>query len=245
MTHTYQILGMTCDGCTAKVKSELLKLPDVLSAEVYLETGKATVSMQKHIATADLQKAISNAGKYTILEDLTDASHYQKQEVKVTWFQTYKPVILIYIYITVITLTNEYLQGGFQFNDWMRHFMAGFFLAFSFFKLLNVSAFAASYAGYDIVAKKIPAYGYIYPFIELALAIFLLIPSLDFYANIATLVVMSVSIAGVIQSVLNKKQVQCACLGSAFNLPVGWVTIFEDGLMIIMSSASLLMATLK
>ena len=46
--------------------------------------------------------------------------------------------------------------------------------------------------------------------------------------------VMSLSIIGVLQSVLNKKQIRCACLGDIFNLPMSTITIIEDGLMIVM-----------
>ena len=53
--------------------------------------------------------------------------------------------------------------------------------------------------------------------------------------NLVTLIVMSVSIIGVLQSVLNKRKIKCACLGAVFNLPMSTVTIIEDALMIFMS----------
>ncbi|CAM6000172.1 unnamed protein product [Sphagnum balticum] len=56
--------------------------------------------------------------------------------------------------------------------DWMRHFMAGFFLVFSFFKLLNLKTFADGYAKYDLLAMRWKPYGFIYPFCELALGRF-------------------------------------------------------------------------
>jgi hypothetical protein len=51
---------------------------------------------------------------------------------------------------------------------------------------------------------------------------------------------MTISIIGVLQSVLNKKKIQCACLGAIFNLPMSTVTIIEDGLMIAMSGFMIL-----
>jgi hypothetical protein len=50
---------------------------------------------------------------------------------------------------------------------------------------------------------------------------------------------MSVSIIGVLQSVLNKSKIKCACLGAVFQLPMSTVTIVEDGLMIAMSASML------
>ena len=54
--------------------------------------------------------------------------------------------------------------------QWMRHFMAGFFWCFVF-KMLNLKGFAESYVMYDVVAKRLPAWAYIYAFTELALGI--------------------------------------------------------------------------
>jgi len=59
--------------------------------------------------------------------------------------------------------------------------------------------------------------------------------------NWVTLVVMTVSILGVLESVLNKKKIQCACLGAVFNLPMSTVTIVEDAIMIAMSAAMLVL----
>mgnify|MGYP003830772495 CR=1 FL=1 len=60
MTHTYEISGMTCSSCEAKVKSALLTLPDVNNAEV--TRTAATITVEKHIALSELQKAIGAKG---------------------------------------------------------------------------------------------------------------------------------------------------------------------------------------
>jgi cation transport ATPase len=235
MTHTYNITGMTCANCESKVKSALLSLPDVENAEVSKATGTATITMSKHIALTELQKAIGNAGNYQI----SAAHHSEAAEQAKSWFETYKPILLIFTYITAITLLIQFTNHHFMFMQWMQHFMAGFFLTFSFFKLLNLSGFAESYAMYDVIAKRIPAWGYIYAFTELALGMAYLTGFNPMITSLVTLIVMSVSIIGVLQSVLNKKKIQCACLGAVFNLPMSTVTIIEDALMIAMSAAML------
>ena len=62
MIHTYTIQGMTCNSCVAKVKSELLKLGDIVSANVQLQSPQATLEMSRHISTTSLQQAISKTG---------------------------------------------------------------------------------------------------------------------------------------------------------------------------------------
>lgn len=132
-------------------------------------------------------------------------------------------------------LIQFFSENGFNFKTWMRHFMAGFFLVFSFFKMLDLGGFKNSYLSYDIIAKKLPIWGYIYAFIELALGLGFLIGENLLVLNIIAFVVMTISIIGVLQSVLNKRKIQCACLGAVFDLPMSTVTIIEDALMIAMS----------
>ncbi|WP_284653228.1 heavy-metal-associated domain-containing protein [Flavobacterium terrisoli] len=236
MTHTYQVTGMTCGSCEAKVKSALMTIENVSSVEVSKDTNTATVTMDKHVALSDFQKALGgDESRYHI----SAIEHNETVEQAKSWFVTYKPILTIFTYITAITLLVQTQNDSFNLMQWMRHFMAGFFLVFSFFKMLNLKGFAESYVMYDVVARKIPVWAYLYAFVELGLGIANLIDFNPLVTNVTTFIVMSVSIIGVLQSVLNKKQIQCACLGAVFNLPMSKVTIIEDALMIAMSGVML------
>jgi cation transport ATPase len=240
MTHTYQLTGMTCSGCEAKVKNNLLLLPDVTSVEVSKDNNSAVIGMSKHIATPELQAALGGANsKYQIAETASVAK--EMNEESRTWFETYKPIVLIFAYITGISLWISWNGGHVNAMSFMQVFMAGFFLVFSFFKMLNLKGFAESYAMYDIIAKKIPAWGYVYAFVELALGIAFATGFNPLFTNCATLIVMTISILGVLESVINKKKIQCACLGAVFNLPMSTLTIIEDAVMIAMSAGMILL----
>lgn len=234
MTHTYNITGITCSSCVAKVKSELLKLGDVTNADVQIDAPQATITMQKHIPTTELQKAISKAGAKYIISDTGNTVH-QATATEETAGNSYYPIFLIFGYITGISLIIQFTQHHFDWMHWMSLFMAGFFLVFSFFKLMNLKGFAEGYSTYDVVAKTIPAYGFIYPFIELALGIAFLTGFEPKLTNIITLIIMGVSSIGVIQSLVKKTPFQCACLGTVIKLPLSKVTLFEDLLMVVMS----------
>ncbi len=149
---------------------------------------------------------------------------------------TYFPLILLSAYLVLVPALAQSGAGAFDGDRWMRHFMAAFFLAFSFFKLLNLRAFADAYAGYDLIAAKWRGWGFVYPFVELALGIAYLVGLNPRLTNAVTLVVMSVSLIGVVRAVLSKQTIRCACLGAVFNLPMSTVTIIEDGLMVAMAA---------
>jgi copper chaperone CopZ len=238
MVHTYKVSGMTCGGCQTKVQGLLSKIPDVMSVVIDLAKGEATIDMDRPIATDELKATLNDYPKYQISEVHQHpimAPILSEEETK-SWIKTYKPILLIFGYIIGITLLVEYLSGRFVWIRSMNHFMAGFFLVFSFFKLLNLKGFAETYSMYDIVAKKWRGWGYVYAFTELALGIAFLIGFNPILTNTITFVIMSVSIMGVLQSVANKRKIKCACLGAVFNLPMSTITIIEDALMIGMSA---------
>lgn len=224
------------------MESLLAKVEGVNKVTVDLTTATAWVEMKKHISTQMLKAALKDYPKYQLSEAVVTPviSTWSETEEKKSWFKTYKPILLIFGYITVISMIAANVFTDFNLWQGMRIFMAGFFLIFSFFKMLDLNGFAESYAMYDIVAKKIKPWGYIYAFVELALGLAYATNFQPVIVNYVTLVVMSVSIIGVLQSVLNKRKIKCACLGAVFNLPMSTVTIIEDALMISMSIAMII-----
>lgn len=242
MVHQYKLSGLTCNGCVTTVKNILSQIAGIESVTINENRDEATITMTQHVVTDTLEAALSGHPKYHIAEKSVVMpkstpsvfSTFEEEKDERSGLETYKPILLIFGYITLITVVtaSDFMTG-------MRYFMAGFFLVFSFFKMLDLRGFADSYRMYDILAKAIPSYGFLYPFIELGLGLAFLANFQPFLTNIITFVVMSVSIIGVLQSVLNKRKIQCACLGAVFNLPMSTVTIIEDALMIVMSGIML------
>lgn len=149
--------------------------------------------------------------------------------------KAYWPLILVLFFVVGGTFHFGWVRGEYAPQSFMLDFMGLFFLAFAFFKFLNVKAFADAYRGYDILTKICPTWGYIYPFVELAFGLLLLHRIELFWTNIAIIIVLSISVIGVIQSVMQKRKIKCACLGTGFNIPMTEVSIIEDAAMIIMA----------
>jgi copper chaperone CopZ len=250
-TVTLDLTGLTCQACVRRVETALAPLADsvtvtVNSAQIY----------GANVAPQVLLDAVASAGHYAATIVGTQISGSAAPPVKFTnsvaipaaqiatidapvgpgSFTTYFPLILLSAYLVLVPALAQSGAGAFDGDKWMRHFMAAFFLAFSFFKLLNLRAFADAYAGYDLIAAKWRGWGFVYPFVELALGIAYLVGWNRLLTNAVTLVVMSVSLIGVIRAVLSKQTIRCACLGAVFNLPMSTVTIIEDGLMVAMAA---------
>lgn len=155
--------------------------------------------------------------------------------------KTYTPLLLILAYLLGGVVIIESGSGYWDSMRAMNHFMGGFFLIFSFFKFLNLKGFVEAYRTYDLVAKAVPSYGWLYPFIELSLGLAYCTQSYLGLAHWVTFVVMAGSSVGVFKAILKKEAIQCACLGTVFNLPMTQVTLFEDLLMAVMAALGIFM----
>lgn len=155
-------------------------------------------------------------------------------------FAQYKPLFVIVGLIALASATAAWNQGRVDSLAFMQNFMAGFFLVFSGFKLLDIKGFAEGYSQYDLLAKHWHSYGLLYPFIELGLGLSYLLWPMNENLHIATLVLMTFGGIGVTIKVVKKEKFQCACLGTFIDVPLTYITIVEDFGMALMAAAMLL-----
>jgi copper chaperone CopZ len=222
----FAITGMTCNGCRTKVEKALVAfLPDVT---VTLDPPRAVTTAK--VGADQLNAALTPIGKYRASSIESSVNDFEGGTaislggivINPPWLATYYPLFLVMALIALVPLATGTFMG------WMMGFMAGFYIVFGAFKLLDVPAFAKSYAQYDIIAKHVPAWGYAYPFVELALGFGFLF-WLDMHLlSWAALILSLIGAVGVIQANLSKQTIQCACLGTVFKLPMSVVTIVEN-----------------
>lgn len=225
---------LRCGACVAKIRPALDSEPGLRRWSVDLESPNRLLTVEGDaVDPGRIRAIVAEAG----FEASETASTPAITEQPVSYF----PLALIVAYILGVVLLVEYAAGTFDAMRAMNNFMAGLFLVFSFFKLLDVRTFADTFAMYDLVARRSRAYALAYPFIELGLGIAYLVQFAPTLTNAVTLVVMLVGTAGIVESLLNRRRVRCACLGSVFNLPMSYVTLLEDVSMAVMAAAMLVM----
>jgi hypothetical protein len=152
-----------------------------------------------------------------------------------SWFKTYQPLLVIVLMITLVS-AQSWPDG----ETMMLNFMAGFFIVFASFKLFDLAGFKSAFSTYDLLAQSWPAYGLIYPFLELLLGFAFLFKYQLTYALWGSIVLMGFGSLGVINALRQNKQIRCACLGTSLNLPMSTITLIEDLVMVIMSVMMLL-----
>lgn len=233
--------NLNCNACVAAVQPYLDREPSISSWRVDIGTPEKTLTVEGDFVSADNVKAAVAKAGFQVLGEIAAPQHHSTQaaDVKSAEQTSYYPLFLLATFLIGLVLLIELRMESFVWSRVMQNFMGAFFITFSFFKLLDLRGFADSYRMYDVVAKRLPAYALIYPFIELSLGVAYVTGVLPFATNAVTLVVMSVSSIGVIQSLFHKRKIRCACLGAVFNLPMSTVTLVEDALMVVMAAAML------
>ncbi|SNR70743.1 heavy-metal-associated domain-containing protein [Lutibacter flavus] len=234
MRLNYKISGMTCDGCRTNVEKALNNVNGVEKATVNLKNEEAIIEMEKQIPIEIFQKEISN--KYTIkIKELkvTEIVSNQIIEKPKSGFRQLLPLFLIIGYISIASLLIN--RTSLNLNSFMLDFMGLFYIVFSFFKLLDLKGFPDSFSMYDPIAKKIPIYGWIYPFVETALGLLFLLRFKIELALIITIIVLVITTIGVTKILIDKKSIQCACLGTALKLPMTKATFIENAIMLFMA----------
>ena len=239
MKQTFNIDGMTCNNCKASVEKYLNDLPHISHVSIDLAKGEAEITMDKHLAAEVLQNALPE--KFTVSKkegehELTSTNAPEVSQEK-SKLQQLKPLLLILLYISAAGVLLHYKDWSW--SEFMLDFMGLFYIVFAFFKMLDLKGFPESFKMYDPLAKRLPIYGWMYPFIETALGLMFLMRFKVNIALIMTLVVLGITTIGVTKTLMDKKSIRCACLGTALKLPMTEATLIENSIMIAMAALML------
>ncbi|TKD60954.1 heavy-metal-associated domain-containing protein [Flavobacterium sp. ASW18X] len=235
MEQQFKVAGMTCNGCVASVTKKIATISGVIQVDVNLETSLAKITSNRVIPATELQSVLPE--KYTVTSTTETYPEATSEEELSKWKQL-KPLFLIFAYLFVAAFLLNYKSW-----DWssaMLDFMGLFYIVFSFFKLLDLKGFPESFGMYDPLAKRVPVYGKIYPFIEVVLGLMFLMRIQVLLALFVTLIVLGITTVGVTKSILDKKAIKCACLGTTLNLPMTEATFIENVIMLVMAVSMLL-----
>ena len=232
MKSILQISGMTCEGCRLSVEDKLSTLNGVDNVHVDLTRGQAVIYSKNPVNLSLIKETLPPKYSLIKVEDVNLDTHGDIT-IKASKIHQLKPLFIILGYIFIASILLNY--KNWNSSNAMLDFMGLFYIVFSFFKILDIKGFSMSFRMYDPLAKKTPIYGYIYPFIEVLLGVMFLTRYEVNIALVITVIILGVTTIGVTQTLLNKRAIKCACLGTTLSLPMTEATFIENALMIIMA----------
>lgn len=227
-TTIFAISGMSCMSCVQKIESTLRQNQSFSSVSVSRSPDQIKLIAETPVSAKHVNELLLPLKRYLVSEPTNQAS-----------LRELFPLFLILSYILITVLIIESAKSQWLFESVMSHYMAGFFIVFSFFKFLNLRGVADAFETYDPIAKRFYKYGYVYAIFELFAGLaYLLIPN-SIPLNVSVLAVLSISSLGVFSALKTKRRIQCACLGTIFNLPMTKVTLVENAMMMSMAILSI------
>ncbi len=162
-----------------------------------------------------------------------------REEGRGTSIGDYWPLISL---VLVSGLGAWAISAGFQdftMRTFMHAYMGVFLLVFALLKLFDLEGFKDGFAMYDLLAQPVHAYGYVYPFIELALGLAYLSFFEPTVSYIATIVVFGFGTLGVLNAMHKGLDIDCPCMGNVLSVPLSTVTLTEGLGMIAMAAVLL------
>ena len=227
----FSVSGMTCDGCVQTIKSKLELEDEIFLADISLSDSSLILNSSRIYNLEEINKLLKSVGSYKVSELENKAKN---TNFIIEYLSTYKPILITLGFVFLLSVLSYFIFDGSN-DDFMRFIMGYFFLIFSFLKFQDIHKFSSSFSNYDPITQRISKFGLAYPFIELSLGIFFILGIFLLFSNILTLIILLPQTYGIFIKLRRKEIINCACLGTSFNVPLSNLKIIENLSMCLMA----------
>lgn len=149
---------------------------------------------------------------------------------------TYKPIIAIFATTFLMALSTAWALGELTIVRVIELFIAISMCALAIQKLRDLEAFSLQFLNYDLLAQKWVKYSYVYPFVEMLAGVAMISGFLTVVSAPAALFIGTIGAISVFKAVyIDKRELKCACVGGNSNVPLGFVSLTENLMMMAMA----------
>jgi glutaredoxin len=150
---------------------------------------------------------------------------------------TYKPVAALFAVTALMALAASHAAYGTPFTLRAGEWFIGFSMAvLALLKLQNIENFATMFLNYDLLAKRWVRYSYVYPFAEGLAGVLMIAGVLTWLSAPVALFIGTVGAVSVFKAVyLDRRELKCACVGGSSNVPLGFLSLTENLMMVAMA----------
>jgi glutaredoxin len=147
---------------------------------------------------------------------------------------SYRPVIALFAVSALMALATSYAFGADLFSmRTLELFIAISMCVLAMLKLQNIETFSAMFLNYDILARRWVPYSYVYPFAEALAGILMISGALTWLSVPIALFIGTIGGVSVFKAVyVDKRELKCACVGGSSNVPLGFVSLTENLMMV-------------
>ena len=151
---------------------------------------------------------------------------------------SYRPVIALFLVTALTALAASHAVTGSVFTLLAAEWFIGFsMVVLALLKLQNIESFATMFLNYDLLAKRWVPYSYIYPFAEGLAGVLMISGALTWLSVPVALFIATIGAVSVFKAVyIDKRELKCACVGGSSNVPLGFISLTENLMMIVMAA---------
>ena len=150
---------------------------------------------------------------------------------------SYTPVLVVFAVGALLALATSWLTAMPLIGIMtVEHFIAITMMLLAMLKLQDVERFATMFLNYDLLARRYVPYGKAYPFLELGAGALMLTGLLNWLSIPVALFIGGIGAVSVFKAVyIEKRELKCACVGGSSNVPLGFVSVTENVMMVAMA----------
>ena len=163
-----------------------------------------------------------------------DLRHFLGKRIADPKATSYRPVVALFTMTALMALAASYAVTGSVLTVLAAEWFIGFsMVVLALLKLQNVETFATMFLNYDLLAKRWVPYSYIYPFAEGAAGILMVAHALNWLSIPIALFIGTIGAVSVFKAVyVDKRELKCACVGGSSNVPLGFISLTENLMMV-------------
>lgn len=242
-TATLHRMVMTTHMCPYGLKSlDLLRREGYPVVDHHLTTRAEVDAFKKQHGVETTPQTFINGQRIGGYDDLR---RYFGKKVRDKTATTYRPVIILFAMAAAMALATSWAAFGQLFTvaaaEW---FVALAMCLLAFQKLKDVESFATMFLNYDMLAQRWVRYGYVYPFAEGLAGVLMVAGTLMWLSIPIALFIGIIGALSVYKAVyIDKREIKCACVGGDSNVPLGFVSLTENLMMIAMAAWMLIKIT--
>ena len=212
----------------------LLKSKGYAVEDHWLETREATDAFKAEHGVKTTPQTFIDGQRIGGYDDLRRHFGLKTRDPKAL---TYTPVVAVFVVAALLALAASQAAFGTPLTQRAAEWFVAFSMSLlAMLKLRDVETFSTMFLNYDLLARRWVPYGYIYPFAELAAGVLMAAGVLTGLAAPLGLFIGGVGAVSVFKAVyIDKRELKCACVGGDSNVPLGFVSLTENLMMIAMA----------
>lgn len=200
----------------------------------WLDTREATDAFKAEHQVATTPQIFIDGARIGGYDDLRRFLGLKVRDPKAT---SYRPVAALFAMTAAMALALSWAVHGTPLTvrtaEW---FVALSMCVLALLKLQDVQSFSSMFLNYDLLARRWVPYATLYPFAEGLAGVLMLAGALTWFSAPLALVIGGIGAVSVFKAVyIDRRSLKCACVGGGSNVPLGFVSLTENLMMVAMA----------